>query len=386
MRYVALLPLFLLASCGQETRDPVNPGPGDSTIPESFTLELQQVAVGLGSPVALTAPQGDARLFVVQQHGVIRIIENGILLPTPFLDIQSRVLAGGERGLLGLAFHPEYQANGYLYVNYTNTAGHTHVERYSVSPTNPNVADQSSASLLLAIEQPYSNHNGGMILFAPDGMLLIGMGDGGSGGDPHGHGQNRSTLLGSLLRIDVSGSPYSIPPDNPFAGSATFRPEIWASGLRNPWRFSVDRVTGILYIADVGQNRLEEVNAIPVTSAAVNYGWKVMEGNECFQATSCNRNGLTEPVLVYNRQNGCSVIGGYVYRGSAMPEIQGHYFYSDYCASWLRSFRYEAGAALEQQDWDIPDIGSVLSLGEDGSGELYLLTDLGRVYRVIKGD
>jgi glucose/arabinose dehydrogenase len=236
------------------------------------------------------------------------------------------------------------------------------------------------------VSQPFSNHNGGMILFAPDGMLLVGMGDGGSGGDPQGHGQNRATLLGDLLRLDVNSLPYTVPPDNPYAGQQGLRPEIWASGLRNPWRFSVDRETNLLYIADVGQNRLEEVNVALVTTAALNYGWNIMEGTECYSLPLCVKTGLTSPVLVYNRQNGCSVIGGYVYRGNALPEIRGHYFYSDYCNAWLRSFRYHDGAAVERRDWNIPDVGPVLSFGEDSQGELYLLTSSGRIHRIIRGN
>jgi glucose/arabinose dehydrogenase len=324
-------------------------------------------------------------MFVALQSGLIRIISDGQLLPTPFLDIRPRVSSGGERGLLGLAFHPNYENNGYFFVNYTAQDGSTRVERYSVSLEDPNDADELSASLVLAVPQPFSNHNGGMLVFAPDGMLLIGMGDGGSGGDPQGHAQNRATLLGSLLRVDVSSAPYTVPPTNPYAAHASYRPETWAFGLRNPWRFSVDRVTGLLYIADVGQSSLEEVNVAPVTTAALNYGWNITEGTNCYNAGSCNRNGLTDPALVYGRQNGCSVIGGYVYRGNDIPEIRGHYFFSDYCQGWLRSFRYERGSVLEQRGWAIENIGSVLSFGEDSSGELYLLSDLGRVYRIVRG-
>jgi glucose/arabinose dehydrogenase len=222
-----------------------------------------------------------------------------------------------------------------------------------------------------------------MILFAPDGMLLIGMGDGGSGGDPQGHGQNRATLLGDLLRLDVSTLPYSIPPDNPYAGQTGIRAEIWAYGLRNPWRFSVDHSAGLIYIADVGQNRLEEVNVAPVTTAGINYGWNITEGGDCYNNPFCNKSGVTQPVLDYGRDDGCTVIGGYVYRGSAMPEVAGHYFYSDYCEGWLRSFRYQDGAAAERREWDVGNVGTILSFGEDAAGELYVLTQ-NSLYQIVK--
>ena len=382
-RLPARFAFVLLCACS--SREPATPNPNETTIPPGFTLSVQQVATGLGSPVFLTAPPGDDRLFVLQQSGLIRIIRNGQLLTTPFLDIRARLRSGGEQGLLGLAFHPLYDSNGLFYVNYTDANGNTRVERYARSAADPDVADAATATLLLQIDQPYPNHNGGMILFAPDGMLLIGMGDGGSGGDPHNHGQDRSTLLGDLLRIDVNGSPYSVPPDNPYVGVSSSRAEIWASGLRNPWRFSIDRETNTLFIGDVGQNRREEINAVPVSTPGLNYGWRITEGSECYQSPMCLRNGLVAPILDYGRQLGCTVIGGYVYRGAAIAEIRGHYFYSDFCQSTLRSFRFENGAAVERLTWNIPDIGSILSFGEDSNGELYILTGRGAVWRIVEG-
>jgi len=349
--------------------------------PGSVTLDTQVVATGLSNPLYLTAPPGDPRLFVVEQAGRVRIIANGALLTTPFLDITDRVLAGGERGLLSVAFHPNYATNGYLFVDYTDLSGDTRLDRFRVS-TDPNVADKASAKAILFAEQPYANHNGGLVLFGPDGMLYVALGDGGSGGDPQGNGQDRGVLLGKLLRVDVdNGDPYAIPADNPYVGVSGARGEIWAYGLRNPWRFAFDREGGMLYIADVGQSRREEVNAAPAATGGLNYGWNVMEGDECYGTSTCDPSGLTLPVLAYGHADGCSITGGYVYRGQAVPALQGHYFYSDYCGGWLRSFRLGGGAA-DQRDWGF-DLGNVLSLGEDSAGELYVLSANGTVYRLV---
>lgn len=356
-----------------------NPGAGN---PPPTEINLEVVATGLNSPLHLTSPPGDSRLFVVEQGGRIRIIENGQVLGTPFLDINAIIASGGERGLLSLAFHPNYGSNGYFYVNYTDQSGDTRVERYTVSG-NPNAADAQSAKLILTVAQPFGNHNGGLVTFGPDGMLYIGMGDGGSAGDPGDAGQNTNTLLGALLRIDVDGGdPYAIPPDNPFVGQAGARGEIWAYGLRNPWRFSFDGPGGTLYIADVGQNEWEEVDAVSATEAGVNYGWRLMEGAHCFNpSVNCDQTGLELPVLEYDHSQGCSVTGGYVYRGSALPLLRGHYFYGDYCAGFVRSFRLENGEATDEATWDVGSIGQILSFGVDASNELYVLTSQGTVFR-----
>jgi hypothetical protein len=320
---------------------------------------------------------------VVEQPGRVRIIANGVLLTTPFLDITDRVLAGGERGLLSIAFHPNYATNGYLFVDYTDLSGDTRLDRFRVS-ADPNLADKTSAKPILFVDQPYSNHNGGLVLFGPDGKLYVGLGDGGSGGDPQGNGQNRGVLLGKLLRLDVDGGdPYAIPADNPFVGVSGVRGEIWAYGLRNPWRFALDREAGMLYIADVGQNRREEVNVAPAGAGGLNYGWNVMEGDECY-ASACERSGLTLPVLAYGHADGCSITGGYVYRGQEIPALRGHYFYSDYCGGWVKSFRHEGGAAADQRDWGL-HLERVLSFGEDSAGELYVLSANGNVYRLRAG-
>jgi len=352
-----------------------------------ITLRLSEVANGLKNPLYLTSPAGDPRLFIVEQAGRIRIIANGKLLSTPFLDIEGKIKSGGEQGLLSVAFHPDYAKNGFLYVNYTDKSGDTRIERYHVA-SNPNRADPDSAKLLLKIEQPYANHNGGLNLFGHDGMLYIGMGDGGAAGDPHGNGQNLKTLLGKMLRIDVNkGDPYSIPSDNPYVGRKDARGEIWAYGLRNPWRYAFDLKDNLLYIADVGQNKIEEINVVPASQKGLNYGWNILEGSTCFSlllSRSCDRVGLALPALEYDHDQGCSVIGGFVYRGRAVPELAGHYFYSDYCAGFLKSFKYTDGKLNEQRDWKVGEIGNVLSFGEDAAGELYILTANGSVYRIAK--
>lgn len=348
---------------------------------EQVTLDTEVVAQGLENPLYLTAPAGDPRLFVVEQPGRIRVIAGGVLQAAPFLDITGKVSYGGEQGLLSVAFHPNYTVNGYFYVDYTDAAGDTRVERYRVS-ADPNVADPASAKLILSVDQPYSNHNGGLVVFGPDGKLYIGLGDGGSGGDPQGNGQNRTTLLGKLLRIDVNaGDPYAVPPDNPFVSTSGARGEIWAYGLRNPWRFAFDRPAGRLYVADVGQNSREEIDVASAGTGGINYGWNVMEGEECYNAASCNQAGLTQPVLAYGHSNGCSITGGYVYRGQSIAALRGTYFYSDYCGGWLKSFYYD-GSIAQQKDWGM-SLGSVLSFGEDSAGELYLLTGGGTVYRLV---
>jgi glucose/arabinose dehydrogenase len=341
----------------------------------------------LASPVFLTVAPGDSsRLFVVEQAGRIRVIRHDTLLTTPFLDISGLVTAGGEQGLLSMAFHPDYQANHFFYVSYTDTAGDSRIARYQTS-ANPEVADPASATAILSLAQPYTNHNGGLVAFGPDGKLYIGFGDGGSGGDPQGNGQNRGTLLAKLLRIDVDGgSPYAVPADNPFVGVSGVRGEIWAYGLRNPWRFSFDAATGDLYIADVGQSAREEVDVEPAGSAGgANYGWNIMEGTICYGSSSCSQTGLTLPVIDYPHSGGaCSITGGYVYRGQALPVLQGRYLYSDYCTGWVRSFTLVGGQATDPRDWPDLAVGAgVSSFGEDWPGNLYLMTLAGRLYRIV---
>jgi hypothetical protein len=355
--------------------------------PSPVGVGLETVAEGLDFPLWLTAPPADPRLFVVEKGGRVRIVQDGALLPTPFLDLSGQVSTGSEQGLLSLAFHPDYTSNGRFFVNFTDTAGDTRVVEMRVSAADPDRADPGSARVVLVIEQPFSNHNGGLALFGPDGMLYVGTGDGGSGGDPQGNGQDLGTLLGKLLRVDVDGGqPYAIPSDNPFADTPGARPEVWAYGLRNPWRFSFDRETGDLYVADVGQNRLEEVNAVRGSGSGLNYGWNVMEGTRCFEPSEgCDRSGLTLPVTEFDHDEGCSVTGGFVYRGSAIPELRGTYLYSDYCSGFVRSFRFANGRAeSERRLAELePADDAVSSFGEDAAGEMYILTAGGGVHRIV---
>ena len=375
MKPTAVFGCALVACLGNVPGGPPLPG-------ETGTLELQLVASGLSSPLYLTTPAGDPRLFIVEQEGRIRIVKNGQLPATPFLDITGSVGAGGERGLLSVAFHPSYATNGYFYVDYTDNNGDTRIERYTVGP-NPDIADVASAKLILFIAQPYSNHNGGLVTFGPDGMLYIGMGDGGSGGDPQNRAQNPDSLLGKLLRIDVDhGDPYAIPAGNPFATSGG-APEIWALGLRNPWRFAFDRAAGLLYTADVGQDLWEEVSVAPAGQGGLNYGWRMMEGTHCYNPNPCSTTGLVQPVVEYGHADGCSITGGFVYGGTRAPSLVGQYFYSDYCSGWVRSFSYANGAVTGQTSWSLNvSLGNVLSFGEDSAGELYVLTAGGSVYHI----
>ena len=349
-------------------------------------LALAVVASGLNQPLFVTQLPGDERLFVVEQPGGIQIIESGQIRATPFLDLSNSVRTGFEQGLLGMAFHPDYQANGFFYVFHTDVNEASAIVRYSVS-ADPHVADAASAVVILTIAQPFANHNGGQLAFGPDGLLYIGLGDGGSGGDPQGHGQNRATLLGSILRIDVdnpdAGMNYGIPDGNPFAGDPTGRDEIWIYGVRNPWRFSFDSPDNLLYVADVGQNAFEEISVVTASTGGLNFGWNVMEASSCFQTATCDMSGLVQPALEYaNGGSACSVTGGYVYRGSAIPEIRGHYFYSDWCGGFLRSFRYEGGGATAETDWGL-EAGNVTSFGQGSDGELYLTSSDGEVLRVV---
>jgi glucose/arabinose dehydrogenase len=365
--------------------------PPEPTIPPAVpatSISLNLVANGFFKPTYLTHA-GDERLFVMDQVGRIYIIQEGELLPVPFLDIQNRVNSNAlEQGLLGLAFHPQYVENGTFFVNYSAGTGDTVIARYQVS-ADPNVADPNSEMILMTYDQPYENHNGGQLAFGPDGYLYIGVGDGGSADDPLGHGQNSQTVLGTLLRLDVdhegNGTAYAIPAGNPFQTQPEFRPEVWAMGLRNPWRFSFDRLTGDLFIADVGQNLYEEVHysaAADGGGQGANYGWNIMEGQHCFLTEGCDQTGLEIPITEYDHSQGCSITGGYIYRGSRYPQLTGNYFFADYClgtvwslvqlpdGSWARNMVLQSGLVIS-------------SFGEDVHGELYVLDHQGGgVYEV----
>jgi glucose/arabinose dehydrogenase len=359
----------------------------EGSLPQGHGARLQQVVSGLSFPLYLTAPPGDMnRLFVVEKTGTIRIVKGGTLLPTAFLDLSSAVSGGDEQGLLGLAFDPGYASNGRFVVHYTDVAGDTRLSIFQVS-SDPDIADPASEQVILTAAQPFSNHNGGQILFGPDGFLYLGLGDGGSANDPQGRGQDLTELLGSILRLDVqAGNSYTIPPDNPFVGQAGARPEVWSYGLRNPWRFSFDRASGDLYIADVGQSQSEEVDVATASGGSgkgVNYGWNIMEGAHCLAGT-CDQTGLTLPVFEYNHSQGCSITGGYVYRGSAIPALQGLYFFADFCQGWVRSFRHETSGIIELTDWPtLRPGGLITSFGEDAAGELYVMAAGGGVFKFV---
>jgi glucose/arabinose dehydrogenase len=348
---------------------------------ETFRLTATAVASGLTAPIYLTAPANDPRLFVVERAGRIRIVRDGTLLSAPYLDISALTSTDGERGLLSMAFDPAYASNGRFYVYYTAADGAITVSRFQVSPANPDVANPSGTVLLTVPHPGASNHNGGQLAFGPDGMLYLAPGDGGGSNDPAGNAQNKASLLGKMLRIDVRGNGYAIPSDNPPATGAGDRPEIWAVGLRNPWRFSFDK-TGQIYIADVGESAREEVNVVPATSGGLNYGWDRMEGTLCVGAATCDTAGLTPPVFEYTHASGgCAILGGYVYRGAAVPEIRGRYFYTDLCTGRLQSFVFRDGVVTESVDWSLPIPGTVYSFGADAAQEIYVLT-AGEVLRI----
>lgn len=361
------------------TPPPVATGP--PAVPAT-SISLNLVANGFFKPTYLTHA-GDERLFIMDQVGRIYIISQGQLLSTPFLDIQDRVNSDAlEQGLLGLAFHPQFAENGYFYVNYTVADGDTVISRFQVS-ADANVADPGSEREMLTYEQPYANHNGGQVAFGPDGYLYVGVGDGGSADDPLGNGQNPQELLGTLLRLDVdregNGTAYAIPAGNPFQTQPEFRPEVWAMGLRNPWRFSFDRLTGDLFIADVGQNLYEEVNFSAASAGGgqgANYGWNIMEGTHCFQSETCDQSGLEIPVAEYDHSQGCSITGGYIYRGSRHPQLAGNYFFGDYCMGTIWSL-----VRLPDGSWTTNVVLQsdlvISSFGEDVHGELYVLDHQG---------
>jgi len=337
-------------------------------------VTLKPVATGIDKPDFVTQEPGGP-LLILSQKGVIYALDRGKL--KPWLDVSKKVSCCGERGLLGLAFHPQYARNHRFFINYTDRRGRTVVEEYR---------NKKPYRILLTIKQPYANHNGGNLAFGPDGYLYIGTGDGGSNGDPKRLAQNPASLLGKMLRIDVDhGDPYAIPPDNPFTYKRTYKPEIWALGLRNPWRFSFDRETGDLYIGDIGQNNWEEIDFVPEPpgeNGGLNFGWNIMEGDHCFKpAKNCKRAGLTPPIIEYSHQQGCAVIGGYVYRGQAIPELQGAYLYGDYCKGTIWAARWQQGG------WKTNVLlrgkMRISSFGEDSAGELYVVDYQGTVYKLV---
>ena len=353
---------------------------------DSIGLQLISVASGFTRPVYLThANDGTGRLFVVEQAGRILILKKGAINPIPFLDIVSIVGSdANEQGLLSVAFHPNYPNNGYFFVNYTNRQGDTVIARYNASD-NPDIADPNSEMILMTIGQPHANHNGGQIAFGPDGYLYIGMGDGGAANDPENRAQSLSTLLGKILRIDVdNGDPYGVPETNPFVGNEQARPEIWSYGWRNPWRFSFDVDTGDFYAADVGQNQFEEVHVeLAGTEAGQNYGWRLMEGLHCFRPAECDPTslGLALPVAEYDHDLGCSITGGYVYRGTQFPALGGIYLYGDYCSGIIWGIRYEVDGTWSKAQF-LQSSESISSFGQDEFGEVYLVDHKGEIFLV----
>jgi glucose/arabinose dehydrogenase len=347
-------------------------------------LRTERVASGLDYPIYAASPPEDPRLFIIEQRGVIKVLAHGQVLTTPFLDIDPLVFPVSEfeeRGLLGLAFHPKYASNGYFYVNYNDNDWRTVIARYRVSASNPNVADPGSGRVILLIDQPAPNHKGGTLLFGPDGYLYIGMGDGGNEGDPSNYAQRDDSLLGKMLRIDVDAQfPYGIPDSNPYSDAGLPRDEIWARGFRNPYRWSFDRKNGDVYIGDVGQAFWEEIDFQPAGSkGGENYGWRLMEGNHCYNPPeNCNPGWLTLPIHEYRHILHCAVIGGYVYRGAAIPQLDGTYFFADYCTGAIWSFRYVNNSATEFVDRTNElspngEVAFISGFAEDATGELYIV-------------
>jgi len=367
----------VIAACGKDVGPVVPPA-----------LALDTLFTGLSHPLYVTTPPGDrSRLFVVERTGTIRIAKNGVLQTKPFLDITAEVSTGAEQGILGMAFPPDYATSKYFVVYYVNPSIQTVLSRFHVTSESADTA-LAGEDTLLSIQQPGGDHNGGMLAYGQDGYVYLSVGDGGCCGDPDGHGQDRTELLGSILRLDVGPTgPYQIPPTNPWAGLSAYRNELWNYGLRNPFRFSFDRATGDMYIGDVGDNTREEIDVVPSSSAGgENFGWRIMEGKECFGGgTSCDMSGLTLPVWDYTHSDGCSVIGGFVYRGAAIPALRGTYFYLDYCGAWIETFRWSGGAGVNERrryTWldqnEFPN-----SFGEDADGELYITSEAGNVFKIV---
>jgi glucose/arabinose dehydrogenase len=376
LRALLLTPLLVIAGCfggsGQSMPPATALGPG-----ADFKLQAVPGADGLPSPMDLQAPAGDARLFVATREGRISIVQNGVLLTTPFLDISARVTTDGEAGLISFAFDPNFASNGFVYVHFIENVapiGDIVVERYTVSG-NPNVLQTAGVQVIRIPHQQANNHFGGRVAFGPDGKLYLSTGDGGGGNNQFGHAQDAASHLGKMLRIDVSSLPYSIPADNP-AWPVVGRNENWAIGLRNPFRYAFDGSQ--LYIADVGQNLFEEVDVVAASSAGLNYGWSIMEGTHCFQAATCDMAGLTLPVIDYGHNPACAIIGGYVYRGNAIPALKGKYLFSDLCDGLVRTL---TGATVATAP--TVNVGTPLSFGQDGSGEVYVLTAENRVLKFV---
>lgn len=402
---VGLMAALVLAGCAREVdpddaetapgevveTSPAEPSPTATSSPtaaasptadiEDVGIRLEEVATGLEASVLLTSPPDDPRRFIVEQSGRVRLLDDGELVT--YLDLRDRVTVGGERGLLGLAFHPDFASNGRLFVHYSGEGGATVLAEYEADPS-ASEADGSTERVLLTREQPAANHNGGTVTFGPDGMLYLGLGDGGGAGDSFDNGQDPGTLLGAILRIDVDGErPYEVPPDNPFVDGGG-APEVWVYGLRNPWRFTFH--DDQLLIGDVGQDAVEELDVVSADAGGTNFGWPILEGSQCFRNDDCDPEGTELPVHEYTHDEtgGCAVIAGEVYAGEELPALEGHWFYSDLCAGFLRSLRVEDGEVVDRRDWtsQVGRIEGVLSFGRDASGRVYLTTQDGRLLRI----
>jgi glucose/arabinose dehydrogenase len=396
-RVAAVVVAVVLVAVACQPTQPGIPSPAPRTLPPGetarpssptasmdFAIALERFADVPGGPLAIAAPDdGTGRLFVASQAGTIwSVAADGSVLPDPMIDLGPFLVSGGEQGLLGLDLHPDFPADPRAFVNFTGENGDTSISSISLDPANPDRFDVGSLRRLLFIDQPYANHNGGGTVFGPDGYLYLGLGDGGAGGDPHDNGQRLDTLLGKLLRIAVEtdGREYGIPPGNPFA-DADGMDEIWHYGLRNPWRFSFDRETGDLWIGDVGQGAWEEIDVARGDERGLNFGWNTMEGAHCFQDDGCSQDGLTLPVTEYGRDLGCTVIGGYVYRGEAFSILEGAYLFADYCSGLIFAIDSEADGLVEPAQVGRSD-GNVSAFGEGANGELYVTTLGGTLYRV----
>ena len=379
----SLLLILLLTGC-PDSDQPTDPNGG----PVAYQTENAFPNLSFSQPLFLTnAGDGSNRLFVVEQGGTIRVFDNdeSTSSMSTFLDISGSVSSGGERGLLGLAFHPNYESNGYFYVNYTDGSGDTMISRFEVSDNDPDQADPSSEDLVLQYDQPEGNHNGGHISFGPDGYLYIASGDGGGGGDPYDNGQDPSTLLGNILRIDVDGASngnnYAVPPDNPFVDNdQDYREEVFAYGLRNPWRFSFDSDNGRLFAADVGQNQYEEIDLI---ESGGNYGWNIMEGAHCYNSDSCDQSGLILPIWEYDHGVGQSITGGYVYRGPSLSGLTGHYIYGDFSSGKI--WALDVSDTEDPSNSELIDTDfSISSFGTDADNELYICSFNGNIYKLVE--
>jgi glucose/arabinose dehydrogenase len=380
---IAAIAALMTVSSGARQSDAALQGtPFD---PANFSLKTELLIDGLDQPLyMLDANDDSGRMFIVEKTGLILIFKDGTLNETPFLDISGQISSSSEQGLLSMALHPDFKSNGEFFIDYTDVNGDSQIERWHVGADTPDIADPTSAEPILSVDQPYANHNGGLVLFGPDGYLYIGFGDGGSQGDPNGNGQNLGVLLGKILRIDVDRTegdlPYGIPEDNPFAGPTDARPEIWAYGLRNPWRFSFDRETRDLIIGDVGGGLWEEVDVDPAGTGGLNFGWVLMEGPDCRDQAACDQAGISPPIFAYTHdEGGCSITGGYVYRGTEIPALSGAYLAGDYCSGLVWAIDPQSGEASAPAETGL----SISSFAEDAQGELYLIDLNGAIYKIV---